>query len=306
MLRAAGFESYAAMTMAGSRIDYIPADQFNHSVAAVKLSDGSMQMLDPTWVPFVRELWSSAEQQQNYIIGLPEGQDLQETPISAPENHYMKIAISSTLLPNGDLECEMNVKAEGQTDAAFRRSFTGANKKYWNANFRNLLLSQFPSATISECSYAPENIIQVLDGAIELNYSFKIPAYAIVSKEEVVFVPMAFNKLFPAQQRQLAINTSIKERKYPFRESCSRLVKIEETLKLSSPLEIAYQANPAKVEGSGASWNKSLRLEGNILKISQIARFNKRIYQPEDWASYRAAVLAQNKVALEPIVLKKK
>lgn len=31
MLRAAGFESYPAMTMAGSRIDYIPADQFNHS-----------------------------------------------------------------------------------------------------------------------------------------------------------------------------------------------------------------------------------------------------------------------------------
>ena len=306
MLRAAGFESYAAMTMAGSRIDYIPADQFNHSVAAVKLSDGSMQMLDPTWVPFVRELWSSAEQQQNYIIGLPEGQDLQETPISAPENHYMKIAISSTLLPNGDLECEMNVKAEGQTDAAFRRSFTGASKKYWNANFRNLLLSQFPSATISECSYAPENIIQVLDGAIELNYSFKIPAYAIVSKKEVVFVPMAFNKLFPAQQRQLAINTSIKERKYPFRESCSRLVEIEETLKLSSPLEIAYQADPAEVKGSSASWSKSLSLEGNILKISQTARFNKRIYQPEDWANYRAAVLAQNKVALEPIILKKK
>ena len=40
MLRAAGFESYAAMTMAGSRIDYIPADQFNHSVTLIKLRDG--------------------------------------------------------------------------------------------------------------------------------------------------------------------------------------------------------------------------------------------------------------------------
>ena len=41
MLRAAGFESYPAMTMAGSRIDYIPADQFNHSVTVVKLKDGN-------------------------------------------------------------------------------------------------------------------------------------------------------------------------------------------------------------------------------------------------------------------------
>jgi transglutaminase-like putative cysteine protease len=60
MLRAAGFKSYPAMTMAGSRIDYIPADQFNHSVTVVKLKDGKYHLLDPTWVPFVRELWSSA------------------------------------------------------------------------------------------------------------------------------------------------------------------------------------------------------------------------------------------------------
>ena len=45
MLRSAGFESYAAMTMAGSRIDLIPADQFNHSVTVVKLSDGKLHLL---------------------------------------------------------------------------------------------------------------------------------------------------------------------------------------------------------------------------------------------------------------------
>ena len=76
MLRAAGFKSYPAMTMAGSRIDYIPADQFNHCVTVVKLSDGRYHLLDPTWVPFLRELWSSAEQQQQYLMGVPESADL--------------------------------------------------------------------------------------------------------------------------------------------------------------------------------------------------------------------------------------
>jgi len=90
MLRAAGFESYPAMTMAGSRIDYIPADQFNHSVTIVKLSNGKYKLLDPTWVPFLRELWSSVEQQQNYLMGVPEGSDLMITPLSAPENHFFK------------------------------------------------------------------------------------------------------------------------------------------------------------------------------------------------------------------------
>ena len=34
-LRMAGFEAYPAMTMAGSRVESIPADHFNHCVAVV-------------------------------------------------------------------------------------------------------------------------------------------------------------------------------------------------------------------------------------------------------------------------------
>lgn len=46
-LRMAGFEAFPAMTMAGSRVETIPADHFNHCVAVVKLSDGTMMPLDP-------------------------------------------------------------------------------------------------------------------------------------------------------------------------------------------------------------------------------------------------------------------
>lgn len=96
-LRMAGFEAYPAMTMAGSRVESIPADHFNHCVAVVKLSNGTYMPLDPTWVPFCRELWSSAEQQQNYLPGVPEGSDLCITPVSAPENHYVRIKADNRL-----------------------------------------------------------------------------------------------------------------------------------------------------------------------------------------------------------------
>lgn len=98
-LRMAGFEAFPAMTMAGSRVETIPADHFNHCVAVVKLSDGTMMPLDPTWVPFCRELWSSAEQQQNYLPGTPEGTDLCLTPISDPENHYVRMKHLSYMTP---------------------------------------------------------------------------------------------------------------------------------------------------------------------------------------------------------------
>ncbi|MBK6899866.1 MAG: DUF3857 domain-containing protein, partial [bacterium] len=51
MLRAAGLDAQAAMTVAGSRIEDVPADQFNHCVTALRLPDGSFRMYDPTWVP---------------------------------------------------------------------------------------------------------------------------------------------------------------------------------------------------------------------------------------------------------------
>ncbi len=306
MLRSAGFEAYAAMTMAGSRIDYIPADQFNHSVAAVKLSDGKMHMLDPTWVPFVRELWSSAEQQQNYIIGLPDGQDLQETPLSAPENHYMKVTIKSTLQANGDLDCNLQLSAEGQTDAAFRRLFTGSDKKFWRQNLNNLILNQFPSAVIKKSSYSPQNIVQVLDGAIKLEFEFMIPAYAIVGQNDLIIKPLAFAQIFKSQQAQLSIDTKPETRQYPFRESCSRLIEINETMTVSLPVTISYYPAAGEVNGSGASWKQQVKLEGNTLTLSQTARFNKRIYQPEDWPSFREAVMAQKFVSSQPMILKLK
>ncbi len=42
MLRAAGFTVYPAMTMAGARVERIPADQFNHCVTALRKPDGSV------------------------------------------------------------------------------------------------------------------------------------------------------------------------------------------------------------------------------------------------------------------------
>ncbi|MCP4214782.1 MAG: DUF3857 and transglutaminase domain-containing protein, partial [bacterium] len=134
LLRAAGYESYPAMTMAGSRIDPIPADQFNHCVTVVKL-DGKYKLLDPTWVPGVRELWSSAEQQQEYLMGVPEGAGLKSTPVSPPENHYFKFAIDSRVSPQGRLTGTIKIQAEGQSDARVRRMFSRSFIGEWQQVF---------------------------------------------------------------------------------------------------------------------------------------------------------------------------
>lgn len=53
MMRAAGMDSHAAMTMAGSRIDQIPADQFNHCVVALKKKTALLSCMTPPGSPTI-------------------------------------------------------------------------------------------------------------------------------------------------------------------------------------------------------------------------------------------------------------
>ena len=123
-LRMAGFESYPAMTMAGSRVEKIPADHFNHCVAVVKLSNGTYIPLDPTWVPFVREVWSSAEQQQNYLPGVPEG-SAELLGRRSPDSPGHRSATASRWSHGSDCESRYSHRPRSSASAASRRTPVG-------------------------------------------------------------------------------------------------------------------------------------------------------------------------------------
>jgi hypothetical protein len=306
MLRAAGFESYAAMTMAGSRIDYIPADQFNHSVTVVKLSDGQYHLLDPTWVPFVRELWSSAEQQQNYLMGLPEGADLKITPISPPEKHFIRIYGNSELSADGTLTGEFTVLAEGQTDAAIRRMVTSAYKHQWEKNIEREIKNIHPTARVTGTRY--EDPYDYMAGPIKLKIDFEIPGYAMVTDEEIIIHTFLGSGIFKRGMSHLYYNTGQEERQYAFRDRCSRYVKFNESIKLPGEWVLYYAPSYDAFadETAAAEGEYSVSLSGKTLRMIQEVVFKKRVYEAEEWPSYRQAVMAQKTFSDEPIILKPK
>ena len=303
-LRAAGFESYPAMTMAGSRIEDIPADQFNHSVTVVKLADGEYHLLDPTWVPFVRELWSSAEQQQNYLMGVPGGADLMITPISPPKNHYLRINGTSTLLADGTLEGEFTVAAEGQTDASIRGIFTRAFKSEWNKNVEKELLRINPKAEIIEMDYG-KNPIDHMAAPILIKIKYRIPDYAFVGVNEIAFVPLLSKNIFSRGMSHLYLNTGLEERKYNFRDRCSRLVEINETINIPKGYTYYNEVDASELKGDAASYQGSVSQLGNSIAMKQTIVLEKRIYEPEDWPDVRIAVKSQKDMAETPVVLVK-
>ena len=302
MLRAAGFKAYAAMTMAGERIDRIPADQFNHSVCAVQLRNGQFQLLDPTWVPNVRELWSSAEQQQGYLIGTAEGCDLMETPVSPAENHYIRISGESTIDLQGTLTGTLTVTAEGQSDAAVRGVFS-ARQSEWRRNLELELLKIAPNAEILGIQYTDPD--DYLDQPVSITYRYRIADYATVTSKTISFIPLSARGFYSRAMGHLFFNFASESRTQPFSDRCSRLVDIRETVHLPyAPTQFHYPMIDG-VATPAASYGCGFQMEGSTLTFGETALFGKRVYDAADWPAFRASAMNQLKVAQTPVILTK-
>ncbi len=177
MMRAAGMDSYGAMTMAGSRIEDLPADQFNHCVVALRKDDGRFVMYDPTWVPFVRNIWSKYETEQHYLIGSPEGEDLTHIAYSPPEESRLQVNNKCKILEDGSLEGTLILEGTGSMDGRLR------GYGHW---FRLDQIENYIARTIGRACERV-NIIDIkhgdiLDFHINMNWEIKysIPDYAMI------------------------------------------------------------------------------------------------------------------------------
>lgn len=290
-LRMAGFEAYPAMTMAGSRVESIPADHFNHCVAVVKLSSGTYMPLDPTWVPFCRELWSSAEQQQNYLPGVPEGSDLCLTPVSAPENHYVRIHANNKLDAKGTLTGQFTITAEGQSDSNIRGMFTRGWQSQWKNMLESQLLNVSPKARLISVDYGKDPK-DYQAAPIKITFRYEIPEYAIAGKEELVFKPMVMNNLYNQVKSYLRIDTDLAERQYGFKDACSRLVELDETIQLPKGYTLLNEAKNESKQSDAADFEGSLSQQGDKVTLHQKLALKKRVYEANDWDGFRSAVNA--------------
>lgn len=302
-LRMAGFKAYPAMTMAGSRVESIPADHFNHCVAVVKLSNGTLMPLDPTWVPFCRELWSSAEQQQNYLPGIPEGSDLCVTPVSVPENHYVRIQAENRLNADGTLVGKFTISAEGQSDSNIRRIFTTGFQSEWRNTMEKQLLNVSPKAVMKSVNYgrSPKDYQKA---PISITFTYEIPEYAMTGDGELIFKPFVMNNLYTQVLSFLRINTDLEDRKYGFKDSCSRLVEVEEKLSLPSGYNMLGEERKISIDGEAADFGGILKQTGNKIFLDAKLSLYKRVYTADDWDDFRNSVNAYKSFG-EYIVVRK-
>ena len=300
MLRAAGFKAYAAMTMAGERIEDIPADQFNHCVTVVQRRNGNYQLLDPTWVPGVRgELWSSAEQQQNYLMGLPNGAKLGLTPVSDPKNHYVRMTAQSEVTKNGTLKATVTITADRQSDRTVRYVFDGFRTE-WQRNVENMLYWEYPNAKIKSVKYTSED--DYLKQPVKITYQFEIPDYAVVTDKEVIATPFLANGFYTFVMRHLYYDVSLEKRDYPFTDGCSRYVAISETMKVPSGYTRVSTPDSRQFVTPSISFKGGYTIGYNMVTFTENISLGKRVYEASEWPAYRNAVQSQRYYIDNPVV----
>ena len=256
----------------------------------MKLGDGTYMPLDPTWVPFSRELWSSAEQQQNYLPGIPEGSDLCLTPLSAPENHYFRIKAASRLDANGKLTGSFTVEAEGLSDASARRPFTTGMRARVRAAIERELLNISPQARL--LSYdAGKNPADYQQGPLSMTVRFEIPDYAAVGDGVMICQPIVKTGLYNSIYTFLRVSLTPETRRYAFKDSTSRLVELDESITLPAGYTLVGKPYEAEAGGQTVNYEGSCSQSGATLHLQQRISLGKRVYDAADWTQFRESVL---------------
>ncbi len=288
MMRGAGMDSYAAMTMAGSRIDLVPADQFNHCVCALKKEDGTFEMYDPTWVPYNNSIWSLLEAEQHYLVGTPDGEFLSRIDYSPPEESPLIVRHDAKMSADGTLEGTLKMSGSGALDGRLRRMVANTRRQDVEHTVAQLFAHVSDRVEgISITHHTPEDFSK--DMWIEIKY--RIPRFAD---------PIADGFEFQSPMMQVVINNGNLFRAATARWEDERetdvflyytqLIDGTEKIRLPKGFKAVDPPSSEKIDETYAAFNGTSEMDGRVLKISQHAEIRRRQIPPDGYGGFKKAM----------------
>jgi hypothetical protein len=288
MMRAAGMDSYAAMTMAGSRIEGVPADQFNHCVTALRKADGSFEMYDPTWVPYMNDIWSKYETEQQYLIGTPEGEGLRTIDYSPPEESPLDIVSEAAIDADGNLRGRFHFSGAAAMDSRLRNMVRGGRKLDVEDDIAALLSHVGPRVEIERLDHvAPDDFSE--NAWIDVRYrvdGFALPVgEALEFESPMMTLTMSSGWLFRAGAYDWA-----EDREGDLFLWFTQLIDGKETIRLPRGFEVADTGPSEEVDETYAYFKGDSEMDGGDLVVKERAEVRRRQIPPEGYGGFRRAI----------------
>jgi len=307
MLRSAGYEVYPAMTMAGARVERVPADQFNHCVAALRKPDGSYELLDPTWIPFAMNNWSRAEGEQHYVIGTPEGEDLSITAPYSAEDNLVTLELHSKVSEDGTLVGKLAVSARGYADTRLRRSVGFVPRPRQQADLERWLASLAPGAELISYEFGDH---RDFDRPLPLQLEFRIPGYASIGSDRAQLQSCLTRLLMGnyAGLFRFAAHDLPAERVSPALIWYPQKVVLIESIEWPS----GYRPAPLPDEwrngedGDIATCRLECKASKRKLEINGVVEVHRRTITPQEWPTFQKTVSLLEDFGAQKLIAERK
>ena len=121
--------------------------------------------------------------------------------------------------------------------------------------------------------------------------------------KELVVTPFLAKGFFKFAMPHLRYDVSQEKREYPFKDRCSRLVQISETMTIPTGFTSAIVPNDRSFLSDPISFDGSYKLENSKIEFKENVRLGKRVYEASDWPAFRQAVLNQQFYMDTPVIL---
>lgn len=297
MFRAAGFKSYPTMTMAGSCVEQIPADQFNHCVVAVDISGEpnfktenlkgrkgfeKYEMYDPTWVPNSMDIWSRYEGDQNIVIGSPTGEDLTAIRPYEPWEVRMNIRSKAAIDKDGNLTGTLEFDGLGSSDSRLRRLIanTGTREEISNS-IAGYLANIAPGAEL--VSYEHGDLFDYWN-PMTLKINYRIPGYALNYGEGLHFNSPAAKFLVGANFiRPIFRYAQEEKRETPLFLYAPQNFVIDEEIVLPRGYKRLTDVKPSEAGGDFANFKASVSNDKKGLKINYEYVVSERFVEVDEY-----------------------
>jgi len=299
MLRVLGHEAFAAMTMAGSRVEQIPADQFNHSVTVMREKDGGFRLLDPTWAPLSRETWSTREALQGVVYGTPEGQDLVLSPYFAPDQNTLTCRSRGEITADGTLRTSVHMTMQGYPCTYLRRTLAPYTPSHRRAVIRDAL-GIAPNALIEQLTFTDP-----YDYSSDSRLDTMIQARDYVAGDRHVrlfHLPLLAHPLSSFLFPDAFYSVDAEERQFGFRLRATRLVRYKETLRLPDGWSVESLPESIELDSPAAALSFRVQAEGGLLTYEFELTLKKHIVPPEDYAEFKKTLDSMKQLSKEWIV----
>lgn len=297
MFRAAGFKNtFPAMTMAGAKVENIPADQFNHCVVATEVAPNQYKLYDPTWCPFSREIWSSAEKPQNYVIGSPRGEVLMETPEAPASDNFVKVVGDSRLDEQGNLEGTFTITAGHYSETNLVWTVVNSPASEVRAAFERFVQRVSPRAEL--VSLETSDPIDVTK-PFKIVLKYRAPGYAMVYGNAMAFTPPLANNILEGRRLTDFVGAvKGKSRKYDIFLRSTRLFDYQDTVTLPKGFASLKSApDYAKVDAPSAAFGAAVRVSPGKLVYSEQITIKKKIVPASEYEGLKQTVDAAKEAA---------